>query len=140
MSIADPNLRATIYYPDHGVETGRGVLLASSIWSVDAQRWGSLAPADRVSQPLENLARIHLETPEPLEVGTSKMWHDDGFAGGAFALLDPGQQTQLHDLIVAPEGRINFAGEPTSLCHAWIQGAIESGLRAAREGHADVLA
>jgi monoamine oxidase len=37
---------------------------------------------------------------------------------------------------VAPEGRIYFAGEHASLYHAWIQGAIESGLRAASEIHA----
>jgi monoamine oxidase len=64
------------------------------------------------------------------------MWHDDEFAGGAFALFDPGQQTRLYKDIVAPEGRIYFAGEHASLYHAWIQGAIESGLRAASEIHA----
>ena len=63
------------------------------------------------------------------------MWHDDEFAGGAFALFDPGQQTLLYDAICAPEGRIHFAGEHASLAHAWIQGAIESGLRAAAEVH-----
>ena len=30
------------------------------------------------------------------------MWHDDEFAGGAFALFDPGQQTFLQDQIVKP--------------------------------------
>ena len=37
-----------------------------------------------------------------------------GFAGGAFALFEPGQQTLLHPHIVAPEGRIHFAGEHAS--------------------------
>ena len=36
---------------------------------------------------------------------------------------------------MAPEGRIHFAGEHTSLYHAWIQGALESGIRAAKEIH-----
>jgi monoamine oxidase len=123
----------TVYYPDHGRDTGRGVLLASYTWSEDAQRWGSLSPDERITQALENMACIHPQIREEFEVGTSKMWHDDEFAGGAFALFDPGQQTLLHEYIVAPEGRIHFAGEHTSLCHAWIQGAIESGLRAAYE-------
>ena len=125
-----------IYYPEHGRETGRGVLLASYTWSEDAQRWGSLSPADRIAQALENVARIHPQVIEEFEVGASKMWHDDEFAGGAFALFDPGQQTLLHQHIIAPEGRIHFAGEHASLAHAWIQGAIESGLRAAHEIHA----
>jgi monoamine oxidase len=35
--------------------------------------------------------------------------------------------------IIAPAGRIYFAGEHASLTHTWMQGALESGLRAARE-------
>lgn len=78
---------------------------------------------------------IHPQILDEFEFGTTKMWHHDEFAGGAFALFDPGQQTLLHEAIIAPEGRIHFAGEHASLTHAWIQGAIESGLRAASEVH-----
>jgi monoamine oxidase len=133
-SITDLAVR-NIYYPEHGQETGRGVLLASYTWSEDAQRWGSLPPQERLVQAIENLAQIHPQILEEFEGGASKMWHDDEFAGGAFALFDPGQQTSLHQHIVAPEGRIYFAGEHASLYHAWIQGAIESGLRAAHQIH-----
>lgn len=133
-SVTDLPIRA-IYYPDHGRETGRGVLLASYTWGDDAQRWGSLAPADRISEALENLARIHPQVSAEFEVGTSKIWHDDEYAGGAFASFEPGHQTLLHNAIIASEGRLHFAGEHASLAHAWIQGAIESGLRAAWEVH-----
>ena len=124
-----------LYYPDHGRETGRGIILASYTWSEDAQRWGSLKPDDRIMQALDDVAEIHPQIMKEFEVGTSWMWHDDEFAGGAFALFDPGQQTLLHDEIVKPEGRIHFAGEHASLYHAWIQGALESGLRAAIDIH-----
>ena len=133
-SVTDLAVR-NVYYPDHGRETGRGVMLASYTWGEDAQRWGSLSPEDRVVQALEDVTRIHPQAPDEFEVGASKMWHDDEFAGGAFALFDPGQQTLLYDAICAPEGRVHFAGEHASLAHAWIQGAIESGLRAAAEVH-----
>jgi len=124
-----------LYYPDHGRETGRGIILASYTWSEDAQRWGSLKPDDRIMQALDDVAEIHPQIIQEFEVGTSWMWHDDEFSGGAFALFDPGQQTLLHAEIVKPEGRIHFAGEHTSLHHAWIQGALESGLRAAVAVH-----
>ena len=124
-----------VYYPDHGRDTGRGVVLASYTWGEDAQRWGSLTPDDRVLQALEDVTRIHPQAASEFEVGASKMWHDDEFAGGAFALFDPGQQTLLYEAIIAPEGRVHFAGEHASLSHAWIQGAIESGVRAAAEVH-----
>jgi len=124
-----------MFYPDHGRETGRGVVLASYTWAEDAQRWGSLSPEDRILEALEDVAQIHPQAAAEFEVGASKMWHDDEFAGGAFALFDPGQQTTLYSSIIAPEGRYHFAGEHASLSHAWIQGAIESGLRVAWEVH-----
>ena len=124
-----------LYYTDYGKETGRGILLVSYTWSEDAQRWGSLLPHERIEQALENVAVIHPQIREEFETGASHMWHDDPFAGGAFALFEPGQQTLLHEEIIKPEGRIHFAGEHASLYHAWIQGAFESGLRTAIAVH-----
>ena len=133
-TITDLPIR-NLYYPNHGRETGRGIILASYTWSEDAQRWGSLAPHDRVVQALEDVAQIHPQITREFEVGASWMWHHDEFAGGAFALFDPEQQTLLYQQIIAPEGRIHFAGEHASEYHAWIQGAIESGLREAIAVH-----
>jgi monoamine oxidase len=124
-----------LFYTSYGRETGRGILLASYTWSEDAQCWGSLPPHERIVQALENVAVIHPQVAAEFEAGASHMWHDDPFAGGAFALFDPGQQTLLHDEIVKPEGRVYFAGEHASNYHAWIQGAFESGLHAAIEIH-----
>lgn len=129
-----------VFYPEHGRETGRGVILASYTWSEDAQRWGSLSPHERIAQALDDVAEIHPQIVDEFECGASKMWHDDEFAGGAFALFDPGQQTLLYRDIIAPEGRIRFAGEHASLYHAWIQGAIESGIREATAINAESLA
>lgn len=133
-SVTDLPVR-TLYYPEHGRETGRGVLVASYTWGKDAQRWGHLDQTARLTQALEQVAQIHPQVLDEFEVGASHMWQNDEFAGGAFALFDPGQQTRLHQHIIAPEGRIHFAGEHTSLTHRWIQGAIESGLRAAQAIH-----
>jgi monoamine oxidase len=131
-TITDLAIR-NMYYPEHGRETGRGVLLASYTWSEDAERWGYLSPEDRIEQAIEDVEKIHPQIRHEFEVGASIAWHDDEFAGGAFALFEPEQQTRLYKDIIAPEGRIHIAGEHASLEHAWIQGAIESGLRAAWE-------
>jgi monoamine oxidase len=123
----------SVYYPDHGRETGRGILVASYTWAEDAQRWGSLSHADRVSEALEDVAEIHPQVNDEFEIGASKMWHEDEFACGAFALFEPGQNLLLHKHIISSEGRIHFAGEHCSLVHRWIQGSIESALRAASD-------
>jgi len=131
-TVSDLAVRNT-YYPDHARESGRGIVLASYTWAEDALRWASLSPGERIVQALEDVAKIHPQAPEEFEVGASHMWQDDEFAGGAFALFKPEQESNLQAAIVQPEGRIHFAGEHASLYHRWIQGAIESGLRAAQE-------
>jgi monoamine oxidase len=107
------------------------VLLASYTWGQDALRWGSLSEESRLEQALEDVEKIHQWIRDEYEVGASHAWYSDPYAVGAFPLFDPGQQTELQPDIVAPEGRIHFAGDHCSLYHAWIQGALESGIRAA---------
>lgn len=120
-------------YPTPDPTSSRGVLLASYTWGQDALRWGSLDEESRLEQALDDVEQIHPWIREEFEVGASHAWYNDRFAGGAFALFDPGQQSALQADIVAPEDRALFAGEHCSLYHAWIQGALESGIRAARE-------
>ncbi|HEY2705013.1 MAG TPA: flavin monoamine oxidase family protein [Candidatus Dormibacteraeota bacterium] len=138
-SVTDLAIR-NVYYPDHGRETGRGVIIGSYTWADDAQRWASLSESDRVTEALEDVSQIHPQVLQEFEVGASKVWQDDPFSCGAFALFNPDQKTLLHEHIIAPEGRIHFAGEHASLNHRWIQGAVDSGLRAAREVHMATLA
>lgn len=121
-----------INYPTPDPDTERGVLLASYTWSQDALQWGAMDPESRLEEALDDVCRIHPSVREDFEVGASYAWYGDRWARGAFALFAPGQYSELHADIVSPEGRVHFAGEHCSLHHAWVQGALESGLRAAR--------
>ena len=125
-----------VVYPSHSDPgTQRGMLLASYTWGQDAARWGAMDDETRLEEALEDVAQIHPGVKDEFEIGASHAWYDDRWARGAFALFDPEQQTELQANIVAPEGRIHFAGEHCSLYHAWIQGSLESGIRAAKEIH-----
>ncbi len=130
-SVTDLPIRR-VNYPTADPTTTRGVLLASYTWGQDALQWGSMDRETRVEQALEDLEQLHPGLIEEFEVGDSHAWYGDRWARGAFAMFTPGQQTALHDAIVQPEGRVYFAGEHCSLYHAWIQGALESGIAAAR--------
>ncbi|MEU7856162.1 FAD-dependent oxidoreductase [Nonomuraea sp. NPDC049141] len=125
-----------ICYPSHpGPGDERTVLLASYTWGQDALRWGAMSSQKRVDQALEDVAKIHPQIHDHFEFGVTHAWYNDPYAAGAFALFEPHQQSNLHDAIIAPEGRVHFAGEHCSLWHAWIEGALESGLSAARAIH-----
>jgi monoamine oxidase len=122
-------------YPTPDPTTSRGVLLASYTWGQDALQWGSMDEETRLEEALDDVSRIHPRIRDEYEVGASHAWYSDRWARGAFAMFAPEQQTDLHADIVRSEGRIHFAGEHCSLYHAWIQGALESGIRAAQAVH-----
>ena len=82
---------------------------------------------------LAEMKKVHPGVDSHFEGGRSKSWQDDPWARGAFASFRPGQMTSWLPEIVRPEGRIHFAGEHTSVFPASMEGAIESGARAARE-------
>jgi monoamine oxidase len=61
-------------------------------------------------------------------------WELDPLAGGGYAYLDPAFDPAWLPLLGRRAGRIVFAGEHTSIEHqGYMEGAIESGLRAAAE-------
>jgi monoamine oxidase len=67
------------------------------------------------------------------EKGAVYRWSTDPWARGAFALYRPGQMTELLPALAASEDGMHFAGEHTSPWTGWMEGALESGERAARE-------
>jgi len=61
-------------------------------------------------------------------------WEDDAWAQGGYAYFDPEYDPELRMWLARPHGRIVFAGEHTSLrWQGYMNGAVESGLRAAAE-------
>ena len=129
----------TTFYPsdnaaamDAHVSAGPGVMLASYSWGQAARRLASL-PADvREAATLRHLSRVHpqLAMPGVVRRTASWSWDNHRYSSGAFAWFMPGQHSALYRYVVAPEGRIHFAGEHASLTHTWMQGALESALRA----------
>ena len=67
------------------------------------------------------------------EKGVVHQWARDRWSRGAFVAFAPGQMTALMPEIARPEDRLHFAGEHTSSWMGWMEGALESGERAARE-------
>lgn len=137
-SITDLPIRWVHYpSPKKFPHTERGLLLASYNWGDDSLRWTSLGPNDRIRFALRDVAELHDVDQGDLEEifvgGMSHSWTADEFAFGAFAIFEPFQETNLYEKIWRPHDQIHFAGEHTSLKHAWIEGAVESGIRAAEE-------
>ena len=85
---------------------------------------------DRISRALWDLMP---DAREATSVGQLVRWSNDPFAGGVWALWRPGQAATAHAALRAPAGRVFFAGEHTAEAYRGMEGAMESGERAALE-------
>jgi len=115
-----------------GAEGDRGLLEAHARGDA-ALALDAMADDDRQRFVLEEMEKVHPGVGRHYEGGRSKSWQADPWARGAYTAFRPGQVTTWLPRIVRPEGRIHFAGEHTSIFSATMEGAIESGVRAARE-------
>ncbi|XP_064830708.1 L-amino-acid oxidase isoform X1 [Oncorhynchus masou masou] len=123
-----------IYYPSHSFPgTAGGALLASYTCSDDSTLFQGVSEDELKALVLDDLVKIHGEAIRPLCTGgLVKKWGLDPFSLGAFAIYTPYQQTDYASDLFRNESRVHFAGEHTALPHAWIETAMKSALRAAR--------
>lgn len=123
-----------IYYPSHTFPgTAAGALLASYTCSDDSTLFQGMADDQLMAVVLEDLVKIHGEGIRPLWTGgLVKKWGLDPFSLGAFALFTPYQQGHYARELFQSEGRVHFAGEHAAMPHGWIETAMKSALRAAR--------
>ena len=111
-----------------------GILLCYT-WKSEALMFGALEPDIAIAEAVEQISEIHPEIKEEFEFGAIKAWYNDPAAQGAYALLKPRQFENVQWLMY-PWRNIYFAGEAISFANGWIQGALESGLRAAYQFYA----
>jgi monoamine oxidase len=86
--------------------------------------------AERTSAALERLERLFPGARENFETTAAKFWAEDEWARCAWGLVATTEQLKA---AARPEGRVHFAGEHASAAPSWMQGALESGHRAASE-------
>ena len=114
-------------------QTGTRGILASYSGGQRALDLGAMSEDDRQARVLKKSGELFGGLNSKYDGGTSQIWHQDQWALGAYTYFEPGQITTLLPEAQRPEGRIHFAGEHTSAWHGWMNGALESGNRAADE-------
>jgi monoamine oxidase len=115
-----------------GSEGPRAILEAHARGD-EALALDAMAEADRTRFVLEEMGKVHPGIEREVEGVLSKSWFEDRWARGAHVSALPGQLADWMPEIVRPEGRVHFAGEHTSIYQGTMEGAIESGARAAWE-------
>lgn len=114
---------------------GRGQADSLTVWinGPRAARWDAVKEVDLQRQLDAELARIFPSSRGAVRVARRISWHRSALAGGAWANWLPGQIASFSNVVARPHGPVHFAGEHTSLTLRGMEGAMESGERAAGE-------
>lgn len=123
-----------------------------AVWDGNEQQRGhgailSLLAGGHASRDLQSLVREGADAvvprlrwlgrPAPLRSSRLVVWEDDPWARGGYAYFHAGFNPALRGWLARPAGRVLFAGEHTSVrWQGYLNGAVESGLRAAAEAAA----
>ena len=120
----------TVWDCTEGQSGARGILECYASGE-RARQLASLSEPRRIRLVVENLEKVFPNASFGKSVSVA--WDADPLARGAFAWFKRDQMSTLLPHIARREGRVFFAGEHTSPWFGWMQGALESGNRAARE-------
>ena len=114
-------------------QAGERGILEAFVTGAHARELARL-PADACVRTVrEQMARIHPGLDARVERAAVYAWDRDPWARGDYAWFRPGQVRALAPHLATREGRIHFAGDHTSTRPGWMQGALDSGVRAAGE-------
>ncbi len=118
------------WHPTWNQPGPRGILM-SYLFGDQARAVAALEAGAIVPDFIDRFDDLFPGSREAAEGGTHFAWEDQPWIGAAFARYDP-PFSELPEL-ASPEGPIHFAGEHASGDRGWMQGALQSGLRAASE-------
>lgn len=135
----------TLWYPsDHSEYIGpasppdeSGVLLSTYNFTLDAVRLGNLPYSRRVKEIIKQVEEVHCLPRGYLNSilldHEDVNWNDKEWSLGAFGYYSPSQKEIFSWVMKQPEygNKVFFAGEHVSGKHAWIQGALKTGMEAA---------
>ena len=114
------------------VTSRRGILGASFGGGV-GRTVLDMSPQDSLTFGIGLVADAFPAIRSEFEKGFVQRWALDPWSLGAFPVFKPGEMSTLMPAIARPENGIHFAGEHTSSWTGWMEGALQSGERAARE-------
>lgn len=117
-----------IWQPTWNQPGPRGILMTYNRPG-QAERIAEMKESERINSTLKQLGSWFPGLTENFERGATKCWVEDEWARGAWSFVGP----RDYETASSPAGRIHFAGEHLSQWFSWMQGALDSGLRAVKE-------
>lgn len=125
---------APIVYSWHAtshVEHEHGILTAYT-GGDPAAKLAALSDEERIRTAVGAIERIFPGSSDLIECTATVAWPNEPYTRGSYAALAPGEVTAHWKTLFEPAGRLFFAGEHATPIQGFMEGAVESGQRAAR--------
>jgi monoamine oxidase len=112
-----------------------GDITSLTIWlrAGNAKKLDAMSDKDAKAAVVKELERLRPASKGQVEVAAYHSWINDPFARGDWAVWEPGQVTKFAHEVGKAHGRLHFCGEHTAISNRGMEGAMESGERAALE-------
>ena len=123
-----------IWQPSWNRDGTKGILL-SYLRYEQATDIDLLHENDRIENVINRWENIFPGAQSNIDTGLSFSWMEENWSRGAWASPSEEENELYSSHIGKTEGRIYFAGEHTTEYHGWMQGALQSGIRAAEGIH-----
>ncbi len=95
-------------------------------------RLSALSDEDRIKLAVSVIERIFPGSSDLIENTATIAWINEPFTLCSYMALAPGQVTAHWRTLFSPAGRLFFAGEHATMYQGYMEGAVESGQRAAK--------
>jgi len=125
---------APIVYTWHAtshVESEDGILTVYT-GGGPAAKFSSLSDEERTRLAVAEIEKIFPGSSDLIEHTATIAWPNEPFTRGSYMALAPGELTAHWEALMSPAGRLFFAGEHATPLQGYMEGAVESGQRAAR--------
>jgi monoamine oxidase len=126
----DSRIGMTWHATSH-VESDDGVLTAYT-GGEPAAKLSALSDEERIQLAVTEIEKLFPGSSDLIEHTATVAWPNEEFTRGSYMALSPGQVTVHWEALMTPTGRLFFAGEHATAIQGYMEGAVESGQRAAR--------
>jgi monoamine oxidase len=112
------------------VEDPHGILTVYTGGAPGAD-FAALSDAERIECAVGEIEKLFPGSAELVERTATVAWPNEPYTRGSYAAFAPGQVTAHWQTLFEPAGRLFFAGEHATPIQGFMEGAVESGQRAA---------
>lgn len=110
-------------------------ILEAYVAGPQAKKLASLSKEETLREMKSQMAKVHPEIKDHYQEGYTKSWDNDPYALGGPSWPGPRDITNYLKDLQASHGHITFAGEYTSVLRSTMEGALRSGITAAKRVH-----